>query len=168
MSARNDARKEFAKEKELEKLRAKKAAEETKLAGMSEDERAAYLKKSKRVKTISVLVVIAFFVMIFVFANNSDNARNAKAATFTGKVDSISVVNPATVNVVLDITNTSQNAGIPNCNVNVADPGNSYTGFDSPIFDTPFDAGQVKTINMNLTVTGQGAQYVTGGTVTCS
>lgn len=162
MSAKSDARKQFAKEAELEKLRAKKAATEAKLAGMNPEERIAMKKKSTRVKIGAILIVIAFFAFF------ATHGSKSSAATFTGTVNSVKVINPATVNVVFSITNTSKVAGIPNCNINVSDSGGAYTGFDSPIYNTPLDAGKSLTNNINMVVTKQGAQYITTGTVTCS
>ncbi len=163
MSARSKARKEFAKDQELAKLHAKKEASESKLAAMSSEERTKYKKRSRLIKVSVIVAVIAFFAIA------ATQGSKSVAATFTGTVDSVKVVNPATVNVTFSITNTSKVAGKPNhCMINVSDTGGAYTGFDSPIYDTELAAGKTLTNSLNIVVTKQGAQYVTQGTVTCS
>jgi hypothetical protein len=161
MSAKSDAKKEFAKEIELKKLRAKHVANKAEKPTMA-----------IKVANACIAASVVFFGFMITLAlvqdsPNADSIRKAKVANITGIVHFISVINPATVNVVFDITNANDSAKTPTCSVSVSDPGSAYTGFALPDFTIPLAAGQTQTNNINITVTNQGAQYVTEGSVTC-
>ena len=66
MSAASEARKQFKKEQELEKLRAKKAAQDAQFAALSPEQQAQVKKRSKRVGIGCLGVVIIFIVIIVV------------------------------------------------------------------------------------------------------
>ena len=175
MSAASEARKQFAKEQELEKLRAKKAAQDANMAALSPEQRASIQKRSKKF-SIGCMGVVVIFIAIIVIAviggshnsGSSNGGTSASSSNFTGTVGAINVINPASVNVQFSFTNNGTSAGIPNCTVKVQDPSNAYSGFDSPAITNPVAPGATVSGNMNIIVTGQGASYVTQGDVTCS
>lgn len=121
------------------------------------------MSKSNKIK----LGLVAF-ITIVIFIAMGGFKSSSPSTTFSGSVMKISVINPASVNVEFSISNTGSSAGTPNCTVSVQDPSNAYSGSDSPSVSSPIAVGGTLNGNMNLIVTGQGAQYVTGGTVTCS
>lgn len=121
------------------------------------------MSKSNKIKLgLLAFITIVIFIAVGGFKSSSP------ATTFSGSVTGISVINPASVNVQFTISNTGTSAGTPNCSVRVQDPSGAYTGSDSPSISAPIAVGASLSGNMNLIVTGQGAQYATQGTVTCS
>lgn len=185
MSAKRKARKEFEKEQELAKLRAKSERKEAakrqaeerlaaKLASMSPEEKDLFLKKQAKIRKISVVIILiaAFFFLISIFSGSGSDVDSSNAtktnASFTGKIISSKVINPATVNVSFEITNNGTDPDVPNCKVSVQDSSGTYRGYDFPIFNYPLEPKSSISGNINLTVTKEGAFFVTQGEVTCS
>lgn len=187
MGAKRKARKEFEKELELEKLREKKDRKEAvardvaqkaaaKLDAMSPEEKAIFLKKQSKLRKIALIIFLCAFGLFLVGifgSNNEPSTTDTKStpsanAIFSGKVLSSKVINPATVQVKFEITNTGTDAGIPSCIVRVQDASRTYKGFDSPIFDYAIEPNSSITGAINLTVTKEGAYFVTEGEVSCS
>jgi hypothetical protein len=187
MSAKRKARKEFEKEQELEKLRQKKDRKESaarevaqkaaaKFDSMTPEEKAIFLKKQSKVRKIALIIFLCAFglFLVAIFGSDSDPATTDTKSTpsanavFSGKVLSSKVINPATVQVKFEITNTGTDAGIPSCIVRVQDASRTYKGFDSPIFDYAIEPNSSITGAINLTVTKEGAYFVTQGEVSCS
>lgn len=88
-------------------------------------------------------------------------------AKFEAKVFSINVVDPATVMIPVQVTNTGKVAGKASCTVSASSANGTYHGFD--VFDLPEEikAGDMDYFNAKLTITKEGAAYVTTATATC-
>lgn len=185
MGAKKKARKEFEKEQELEKLRAKTQRKEevaravqereaAKIAAMSPEEKEAYLRKQAKTRKIALIItlVAVLFFVIAIFSGGSGDvetpATPSANASFSGEIISSKVINPATVNVSFKITNDGTDPGKPNCKVSVQDSSGTYRGYDYPIFDYSVEPKSSVTGNINLTVTKEGALFVTQGEVSCS
>lgn len=187
MSAKRKARKEFEKEQELEKLRQKKERKESvardvaqkaaaKFDALSPEEKSVFLKKQSRMRKIALIIFLCAFglFLIGIFGSTDESATTDTQSTpsanavFSGKVLSSQVINPATVQVKFEITNSGTEAGIPSCIVRVQDASRTYKGFDSPIFDYAIEPKSSITGAINLTVTKEGAYFVTEGEVSCS
>ena len=93
---------------------------------------------------------------------------SAPATTYKAKVQDYNVINPADLGVVVRVTNTGQQSGTPTCMVTAQDPSYAYHGFDSGTLTKPIAAGASGVFAMNITITQQGAQYVTDVSVKCS
>ena len=182
MSATSRARREFAKEQELEKLRAAKAtreavkvAQDAQIAALPPDQQIqlrARIAKTKNRNVLVFWVIVLFFAVIIFLASGGNKSSTSPGITstsmsFAGSVAGVTLVNPASVNVSFSIYNTGTSAGIPNCTVRVQDPSGAYSGFDSPVISTPIEIGGTLNGNMNIIVTGQGASYITEGKVEC-
>lgn len=87
---------------------------------------------------------------------------------FTATASDIMVVNPAAVDVTLKITNTGSSAATPTCTVEASDSSGAYSGVNAGSLGSPVQPGQTVTSVMEVTITNQGAQYVTSATVSCS
>ena len=184
MGAKRRARKEFEKEQELEKLRAKserkqeiariaQEKEAAKIAAMTPEEKEVYLRKQARNRKVTIAIVLLAFAFLVIagFSGSSEDTGTTTPSTnasFSGEIISSKVINLATVNVVFKISNTGTDPGTPNCMVRVQDASGTYRGYDSPIFDYPIEPNSSITGNINLTVTKEGALFVTEGEVTCS
>lgn len=112
--------------------------------------------------TVIALVLIALF-------HGKMRTTATSSATYTAAISSTDVVNPATINVIVDVKNTGSSSGTPDCTVHLTEPGGAYTGFD--IFTLrPLAAGESMSFNGNIVVTHEGASYVSAydSSVTCS
>lgn len=86
---------------------------------------------------------------------------------FKERVLNTSVVNPATLNVVMEIRNTGDAPGSPDCTVDASDPSGTYSGFD--IFEIgEIKPGKVDRGNGNITIENEGAVFVTEVNIECS
>ena len=92
----------------------------------------------------------------------------AKSALFSGEIGTWKAINPASGVVSFTITNSGDAAGKPDCKVAVQDSSGTYRGYDYPIFDEDVAPGESVKGNITLTVTKEGAAYITTGSVTCS
>lgn len=91
-------------------------------------------------------------------------ASEEKSDDFASGVIAVSVVNPATVNVVVSVTNTGTETVAPTCTVTVGE--SPYNGWGSFEID-PIAPGATDRFRGEITVETEGAAYVTGGTSTC-
>ena len=87
--------------------------------------------------------------------------------TYTAKVDNYAVVNPADLSVVIEVTNTGSKPGTPSCTIDAQDPSFAYSGVDVATLANPVAPGATTHFADNVTITQQGAQYVTQVTVKC-
>jgi hypothetical protein len=103
MTARGKAKKEFAKEQELDKLRwkneqqiqaklDKQDALDAKLALMSPDERAAYDKNLKRTNVIAALILVAIVIAIAAAIASSRHSTDQTSAVVTPTTSDSSTV----------------------------------------------------------------------------
>jgi hypothetical protein len=106
-----------------------------------------------------VLGVLAWF-LVSVYGGSS--------GSFKARVAGTNVVNPATLAVTIQVTNTGSSAAAPDCTVDASDASGTYSGANEGTFSSAIAPGQTSTSVMEVTITGQGARYVTSATVTCS
>jgi hypothetical protein len=78
------------------------------------------------------------------------------------------VINPAAVDVTLKVTNTGSSPATPMCTVDATDSSGAYSGVNAGSLSSAVQPGQTTTTVMEVTITNQGAQYVTSATVSCS
>lgn len=111
------------------------------------------------VALLAVAGLIAWF-LVSVYGGSS--------GSFSAKATDMTVVNPATLAVTFKVTNTGSSAATPMCMVDVTDASGTYSGADEGSLSNPVQPGATVTSVMQVTVTHQGAQYVTSATVSCS
>ena len=110
--------------------------------------------------TLVILVVIVIGVIAVVTSGGGGDSFKARVGSYT-------VINPADLAVAVHVTNTGKTAATPTCTVNAQDPSGAYSGVDAATLDSPVRPGQTVTYVDNVTITGQGASYVTQVTVSC-
>lgn len=90
-----------------------------------------------------------------------------KEAKFKGRVGVVNVVNPATVRVFVSVENTGNAPGYARCTIRVQDESGTYKGFD--FFDLPDEIkpGKFDGFNGLITVTNEGALFVTQKSADC-
>jgi len=127
-------------------------------------------KKARNRKANKVLLPIigVLFLIIIVIAIAGASHGSGKSAKYSATIDtnSFNVVNPATLAVTFHVTNNGTAAGEPQCTIDVNDANSTYTGADLVTLKS-VAPGQTVTSVDNITVTKQGAQYVTAGKIDC-
>lgn len=89
-------------------------------------------------------------------------------SSFEGQIVDVQVVNPATVNVTATITNTGDTPGVPECTIEVSDASGTYDGWDIYTAREPVQPGTTDQMVARLTVTNEGAAWVTESNIDCS
>jgi hypothetical protein len=112
-----------------------------------------------------IVLVIAGIIALVVHLGSKEKA--ASAAQYKASVAFTKVVNPADLAVYFTVKNTGGSAGSPQCTVNASDPSGAYTGFNSGTVASAIQPGATEKNMINVTITSQGAKYVTSVTVTC-
>jgi len=92
----------------------------------------------------------------------------SSGTTYKATVSDFVVVNPADLAVTLHIENTGSKGGTPDCTVNANDGSYTYTGVNEGTLSTAIAPGQTTTTVMQVTITKQGASFVTDVTAKCS
>lgn len=87
---------------------------------------------------------------------------------FKGRLVNAEIVDPATVRVYVMVRNTGDEAGVPSCTVRVSNESDTYDGFDIFSLDDPIRPGKQRGFNGLITVTNEGAAFVTESDVDCS
>ena len=109
---------------------------------------------------LSVLLAIVVIAVVIATSGGSGGSFKAVVADYV-------VINPADLAVTIHVTNTGSSAATPTCTVDAQDPSGAYSGVDVGTLASPVAAGQTTTYVDNVTITHEGAQYVTQVTVSC-
>jgi len=120
------------------------------------------------IASVIVLGLIVALVVTCTSLTSSDETDSAPPSSFTATVADIRVVNPATVTVIAEITNTGDTAAVPECRIDVADPSGTYDGWDTFTARAPVEPGATDQMVARLTVTNEGAAWVTESEIDCS
>jgi hypothetical protein len=115
---------------------------------------------------IGGFILIMVVVVILAVSGGSSGAK----ATYVGSVpsDGMTVVNPADLHVTGQVQNTGKKAGTPSCTLQAHDNAYSYSGTDVVTKTSPLQPGATWYFHDDLTITHQGAQYITTVDVSCS
>ncbi len=94
--------------------------------------------------------------------NNSDS-KSASTSTRSYPVTFVNsiVINPATLSVRFRITNDGTQPITPSCRIRAYDPSGTYKGFDIFEITNPIEPGVSQLIGGQLTITKEGAEFVT-------
>ncbi len=125
--------------------------------------------RRRTINAISLSVIGACLVIFAAFAiGGALTGPGAPSAKYTAHVQDQLVINPADLAVTIRVTNSGKAAGTPECTVQASDPGGAYTGTDVGTLNSPIKAGAFAVYVDNVTITGQGAGYVTQVSVSCT
>ncbi len=144
---------------------------------MSEND-ASFPKKKKLKKwQIFTLVIVALIAIGGIFGEDTSTTDPAPEASkkpavtleYSAEITSWKPSNPASGNAVFTIVNTGKAGFIPeSCIVRVQDDSGTYKGYDYVSgFTQVVKPGAKFMGNVNLTVTKEGAFFVTTGSVDC-
>ena len=86
---------------------------------------------------------------------------------YPATVDGTAVIDPATIGVRFTVSNNGSKPVSPSCTINLQNAGGSYHGFD--VFSmNPIAPGASVHASGHIVITGQGAQFVTQSTISCT
>jgi hypothetical protein len=109
-----------------------------------------------------VLVVLAASITAgFLFFGNH------ASAAYRARVGGHIVINPATLDVIVRVTNTGSAAGTPDCTVTARNPAFSNSGVTAGTLTGKVQPGATATFVMRVTITNQGAASVTQVNADC-
>jgi hypothetical protein len=86
-------------------------------------------------------------------------------ASYSAELLNYEIINPASIDVYYNVTNTNGIEGIAECKINVSDSSGTYRGFD--IVPIPIVANGFKKSVTTIVVTNEGAAYISEGSVVC-
>ncbi len=126
-------------------------------------------EKMKPKEVVQAIVVLLVIVLIgwFIYSVFIAPGSGAKYKA-TLDTTSFNVINPATLGVTFHVKNIGTKAGNPTCTIDVSDTSGTYNGTDVLSDGPTIKPGQTVTSADQITITKQGAQYVTGGTISCN
>lgn len=116
---------------------------------------------------VAGILMLAVALSIVIMAKHPGPANSI--AQYKASSIRISVINPATVSVGFRVTNIGKVSGTPSCTIDVQDPSYTYHGVDVVTLKDPLSPGQtINSADPSITITKQGAAYVTTPDVKCS
>lgn len=103
-------------------------------------------------------------------ATTTPTTAGSASYTASFQPDGLMVIDPADIRYFITVENTGDASGTPTCTINLSSPGGGYTGFDGITPTNPIKAGGTESYADTISVTGQGASYITlaASTVTCT
>jgi hypothetical protein len=120
-------------------------------------------RRPSTARAVSAWGAIAAVALVWLIVH----VTSGGGAKFTATVMGYNPVNPADLAVYVQVTNTSSKPGTPACTINAQDASYAYHGIDIVTLQGSVAAGQTTHFEDNVTITSQGAQYVTQVTVSC-
>ena len=99
-------------------------------------------------------------------ASSAPPATTAPTPSYSAFVVSYAPLNPATLQVLVIVTNTGLGGGAPSCFVQAEDASGTYKGYDWFRLD-PIAAGESHPFTAQLVITNEGAAWVTEASVRC-
>jgi hypothetical protein len=118
----------------------------------------------KFVKVALALILIGFPCYLFI---KWISAPTKPTTTFDSSVTLEQPANPATAVVEILVRNTGKIASAPECMVQLHDESDTYQGSDTFTPDKTLQPGEQWSFRGDVTVTKEGAAYITQGGVTC-
>jgi hypothetical protein len=107
----------------------------------------------------AALVTAAFVVGLILFYTQD-------SGEFVGSIADYSAQNPASLQTTVLVQNIGTESGTWRCTIKASDPSGSYRGIDILESTAPLGAGESQLYVANLTITNEGASYVTEVTAT--
>lgn len=111
-------------------------------------------------------IIILGVIMVVIVANASKNSANPQVQ-YESSIQGTNTIDPATLMVRVSVKNTSSVAGKPSCTVRADSTNHTYKGFDIFTYKEELKAGASTMLVGPLTITKEGAEYITGVTVDC-
>lgn len=122
-------------------------------------------RQSAPVWIATCITLFIFFILILAISNSTDTTPKS---TYEAHITDIGAIDPTTAKVLVIVKNTGKIEAAPICQISVHNESRTYQGFDT--FDQlkKLKPGEQWGFSGTLTVTNQGADYVTNGSVSCT
>lgn len=129
----------------------------------------SWFAKHKITTVILSLVGLFLLISCIGMVRGNPDAKPAGKAKYTATMqqDGFIIVNPATLRVYGEVKNTGTASGKPSCTVQAHDGNYTYTGTDIVTRTSDLKVGGQWDFVDDLTVTHQGAAYVTKVDLDC-
>ncbi len=123
-------------------------------------------KKQIPVSTVLIALAIVFVPIILWLRSSASSAP--PTSTYEAHITDFSAIDPATAQALVTVKNTGSVEAAPTCQISVYNTSRTYQGYDT--FDQlkKLKPGEQWSFNATVTVTDQGAAYVTEGAAGCS
>lgn len=122
------------------------------------------LQKHPVKKFLIVVVVVCITVLVAIgLALEYDKP----VSSYNARTVSSLVLDPATLNVTIAVDNVGEVKGKPECTVRAQNPSGSYSGWEISAMNNEIAPGDTDSISVNLTISNQGAIYITQITSSC-
>lgn len=122
-------------------------------------------KKKTIIAFVVTLLIFSVIVLLFTGENSSGVLENGQrkydAAVTSSKVD-----NPSSLIIAFDVSNNTDKTAEPFCSISAADRSSTYKGSATKQMP-PILPRQTKGAFVSMTITNQGALYISNATVTC-
>jgi hypothetical protein len=116
---------------------------------------------------VIITVIILIFLGIWLFGGSGGEEEPKQQAKYEASIVSKVVDNPATLSVGIRVRNVSDTAGTSTCTITARDSGYSYTGVDAVTLKEELQPNESALVKVPLTITNEGARYVTQAEVEC-
>ncbi|MEO6760905.1 MAG: hypothetical protein ABI220_00820 [Candidatus Saccharimonadales bacterium] len=115
---------------------------------------------------IGIIVIVVWFQHLGSGSSSGDNIGSTNTS-YSAETSGTIVKNPADLEVFAKIKNTGDSSGTPSCTLQANDDSSTYTGVDVVTRTSPLQAGGEWDFRDDMTITHQGAQYVTSVNIDC-
>lgn len=138
------------------------------------------LTKKQRHWVVGITIVIVLGIIGAITGSSSSNndsggsggsggGGGAPAATFNGTADSYQILDPSEASITIHVTNTASVAGKPTfCDVQLQSDTGHYNGHASDDRAPMIQPGDTWTDNVTMSISNDGAAFITGYSVDCS
>lgn len=115
---------------------------------------------------VAITLVLGALLCWWIWSAALNTGKKVKLEAHTGDYN---VVNPSTIMINYSVKNTTDRAGRSDCSIRVNDPSHTYTGSDFG-FKSANEIQPGATYNgvAQLTITNNGAKYITEGHISCT
>jgi hypothetical protein len=114
-----------------------------------------------------ILSLVGMLISPISLMTTSAHAAATQSRVYPAKIDGYAAPNPATLAIRFHVYNDGTQPISPSCTIKAQDGSGAYHGFD--IFNLkPMPAGTTINTLGNITITNQGAGFVTQVTITCA
>jgi hypothetical protein len=114
-------------------------------------------------------VVLAMIIIGSFLGMNKTSKNDAPTvkASYETTIGSSNVIDPATISIAVKIRNISSVAGSPRCSVSASNASGTYKGYDYFSDLGSIEPSKEGIFAARLTITNEGAQYITKANATC-
>lgn len=130
------------------------------------EEQRAEVSHKKKSPITGIIVVVLFFAGVVALYSWISGYKSPESTVFESKISGNKAIDPSTLSVEISVTNKGATPKKPSCAINVENASGDYSGYDV-LNGEQIDAGDTKTFVKNISISKEGAPYITSGHVSC-